>query len=456
MWRSRQLPSNCNLVTLPGQQCPGFLFGEVTTMIDNKLSNVTPITDALWARWKKLAAEEDRGIAALRANRLDQGRIAKELRDLYPSNIEFGAECNKRFPNLSHQRINDLIWFGSLTDGARDNLWNEFPEITNVTWLREKVRTMFGVDYGLPSAKALADEPSPPQPPQTTASEPKTDEPPENKPQNDRPAEIQPQNDRQITERIGFHDAPLAAELYAVFLPKTRTTLTKLWKSRGGKQAWDLIVTAYNAGLVVPNNLNAHEPTLALLFPTGPTGFMRQYQLDNHKQRGFIRDVLLPKMIICRGQLLAQPERIREILNAYDRMQAEKQRTEQLDKTREQALNTMLPGQEELTVYGVTVWPRLDVLHGSYDYDQIRTACWTFKDLLAWNLTTNDANPGSIGIKIRLSTKWYSEYLIRNNNRENPVRSIFGLIFWLSKLYENAPEAACKWPQYPHVECEWP
>ena len=36
-------------------------------------------------------------------------------------------------------------------------------------------------------------------------------------------------------------------------------------------------------------------------------------------------------------------------------------------------------------MFGQTVWPRLDIRQGDYDYDQVRAAIWTFRDYESWN-----------------------------------------------------------------------
>jgi hypothetical protein len=109
--------------------------------------------------------------------------------------------------------------------------------------------------------------------------------------------------------------------------------------------------------------------------------------------------------------------------------------------------------EQEIVFYGTRLWPRLPTAT-QYDYDQIRAAVWTFKDFHSWNMTTNDTAPGSIALRTRFLVKWFSVYLIRINGRENPMARIFNLMKWLSSLYEQAPDAECKWPMHPHAEAD--
>jgi len=162
-------------------------------------------------------------------------------------------------------------------------------------------------------------------------------------------------------------------------------------------------------------------------------------------------------MKACRDQLLAQPERMREILAEYDAAQNAKAKIEIDNNRRNEALARLPSAEQELVMFGRMVWPRLDNLQGEYDYDQIRAAIWTFRDLDNWNRQIEtDNRVGSRAIRIRLTCKWLNEYLMRHDpRRENPMRRILGLIQWLSKLMELAPEAECKWPPYPSAEAEW-
>jgi hypothetical protein len=67
-------------------------------------------------------------------------------------------------------------------------------------------------------------------------------------------------------------------------------------------------------------------------------------------------------------------------------------------------------------MFGRVVWPRLDNLQGEYDYDQIRAAIWTFRDLDNWNRQIKtDNRVGSRAIRIRLTC-------MRQRNHEEQQR----------------------------------
>jgi hypothetical protein len=160
-------------------------------------------------------------------------------------------------------------------------------------------------------------------------------------------------------------------------------------------------------------------------------------------------------MIACRDKLIANPDKMLDILNAHAAEQKAAERAQEAESKRQAAVAALATGQGEIVMYGATLWPRLDNRQGEYDYDQVRAAVWTFRDLDNWNRQiANDNGVGSRGIRIRLSTKWYSEYLIRNG-RDNPIRRIFTLVHHITRLMEAAPDAPCKWPPYPTAEAEW-
>jgi hypothetical protein len=225
---------------------------------------------------------------------------------------------------------------------------------------------------------------------------------------------------------------------------------------RGGRKIWELILEAIDLGLVPINDACISTTCLRVLVPGASSrGFCSQFNLLNPRDRMEIRDQLFPIMVARRERILAEPHRIGEIVTEYCNEMHAKAKTEAQEKQRQEAVATLAPGQSELMMFGKTVWPRLDDRQGAYDYDQIRAAIWTFRDLDNWNRQIEkDNGAGSRAIRIRLSTKWYGEYVIRNG-RDSPMRAIFGLVHWMSRLMETNPDGQCKWPAYPTSEAEW-
>ena len=120
-----------------------------------------------------------------------------------------------------------------------------------------------------------------------------------------------------MTVRCGFAQAPRAAEIYEIFQNKeARATLGRVWRGKRGQEIWKLIVTALNAGLLVKNGRAFSTASMLMLFPLAPV--IKNYDdLQDPSQLSRVRDLLLPLMIDCRDELLANPERAAETLEEH-------------------------------------------------------------------------------------------------------------------------------------------
>ena len=143
------------------------------------------------------------------------------------------------------------------------------------------------------------------------------------------PAEskIESKIESKMTDRCGFADAPRAAEFYNLFRSKdARANLSRIWHGKRGRSIWALMIEALNAGLITENDRSFRTASLLLLFPSLPsTG---NYDLENPEHLGFVRDCVLPAIIACRDELLANPERTEEIVKEYFSRQESTETTE--------------------------------------------------------------------------------------------------------------------------------
>jgi hypothetical protein len=295
-------------------------------------------------------------------------------------------------------------------------------------------------------SNSTSGENSTPKSPPAITNAPKSDKPREPKQPSKTP--------KPITSKTGFYEAPRAQEIAAKFTNKeARVDLSRIWKDRNGKQIWELIATALDGGLLVETARTNIAPTLQLLFPLAPTGYARRFDLTKLPQRKQVKDQILPAMIACRDKLLAEPDRMREIMAEYEQERITQQREVVVEQRRSTAVAAMPPTEQELMMFGQTVWPRLDIRQGDYDYDQVRAAIWTFRDYESWNQMAKE-DTGSHALRIRNSLRYLGEYLQRTD-RNNPTAKIFSLIIWFSRLMEKNPKGECKWPMYPHVEGQW-
>jgi hypothetical protein len=267
----------------------------------------------------------------------------------------------------------------------------------------------------------------------------------------------------EVESKAGRHSVlsalPRGKQIASLFhVQKTRSLIGKICKGKtnsSGYKILELIHLSIDAGLLTENDFGFSTPSLCLLFPKCPKNYANRFDLTRTDHRKLIADTILPAMIACRDQLLTTPENIAAILADYEQRQRQETVAEKLAVQREKAVATLKAGECEIVMFGKTLWPRLDDLQGEYDYDQLRAAVWTFKDWNTWNQQiVADNGVNSRAIRIRLSTKWCSEYLIRHG-RDNPVRKIILLIQLISRLMETAPEAECRWPPHPTSEAEW-
>ena len=153
----------------------------------------------------------------------------------------------------------------------------------------------------------------------------------------------------------------------------------------------------------------------------------------------------MPAAIVNREAILAEPDRIEEIIDDYRREQKEevyKQvQTQQLAK----AVSQLPVTQQQVVVFGETLWPVVD---SSYDYDQLRAAVWYFRNISGLLSDGRDNSIGSIAIGIRQSIKFLSEYATHRSDQKK-MQTIFSLVRNVTILWEQNPKAECKWPMYP-------
>jgi hypothetical protein len=371
---------------------------------------------------------------------LDLAQAFADARARFPSNNEFGAWCGRNgHDHVSHQDRAALISMAENLPLARIVLEETERRSWQLIWAQEMKGRRSSASKKEPSAA------SSPQPHAEIAPALETDDPSKNQPA---------AAGAKVTKRSKMYGAPRADELASLFQnKKTRHMIARIWQSRGGKQIWELIISALDAGLITPNKRDIEKPNLALLFPSVPPIVARGYDLSNQMERTRVRELLLPTMIACRDKLFAEPDRFREIISEHEKDQRGQQQAITVAKKRAVAVAAMPPLEQELVMFGQTVWPRLDINQGEYTYDQVRAAIWTFRDFEAWNQMAKE-DTESHARRIRNSLRYLGEYLLRTD-RENPMARIYNLMSWFSHLMEKNPKAECKWPMYPHIEGQW-
>jgi hypothetical protein len=164
----------------------------------------------------------------------------------------------------------------------------------------------------------------------------------------------------------------------------------------------------------------------------------------------------------CRADLdprrvafIAHPEHLEEIVKAHWRQEQETANREATERDIEQAMHDLPRGQEKLVLFGSLLWPPVaeEFRRLEYDYDQVRTAAWYFRDINKW---LRNESPASRAIYIRLSTRWFQEYLDRCNSAGGSIKRVLSLIRLMARLLENNPDGECVYPISPYNgEGQW-
>jgi hypothetical protein len=162
----------------------------------------------------------------------------------------------------------------------------------------------------------------------------------------------------------------------------------------------------------------------------------------------------MPAAIANREAILAAPENVEKIINDYRAKVGNQKRSQAEQEQLNKAKARMPAHQEEIIAYGKRFWPLLEERPFSYDYDQLRCACWFFRCLEAVLSTTKENTPHGRALSIRNLIKFPSEYTL-HIHRDHGLNNIFETLRSITFELEKNPEGECKWPGFPHVEGKW-
>jgi hypothetical protein len=235
----------------------------------------------------------------------------------------------------------------------------------------------------------------------------------------------------------------------------TRAVVGKAINGRGGKEVHALILGAIDAGILTPPGIATKRPSLRLLIPNGPRDFCMQLDLTNQAHRKKVREVIWPIIIEHKDEVIANPGNLEAIIKAGQQkkaMAAAALRRE--EEVQRKVVEIRTAGEQECIMYGVRLWPRVDSTYGEYNYDQIRAAAWTFRDLNSW--FDPRMSPGSKAICMRNLLRWFSLFHRRHYQAgEGGLMKVFALVGVMADLYAKSPDAECAMPHDPKVEAEW-
>ena len=182
--------------------------------------------------------------------------------------------------------------------------------------------------------------------------------------------------------RNSFYKLPRGKEINAVYLGESaHAKIGKAVHARGGRELWQMILDAVDAGFSTPNrNATTKSLTLRVLFTSWPPEklpgkFVNRYNLADPRHRRFVRDVIWPIALANRDAVLADPTCLERLVMNRDRQE---QTTPQV--TPQPKVPALPPNEYPCTMYGLNIWPR--PVTASYDYRQARAATWLFHDLM--------------------------------------------------------------------------
>jgi hypothetical protein len=195
---------------------------------------------------------------------------------------------------------------------------------------------------------------------------------------------------------------------------------------------------------------------LRLLIPDGPIIYCSKFDLTSPAVRKRIREEVWPAILACKDEVLANPADLENIVARWRReTHAARSEARKVEEIKRAVVAVTAAGQEPCIMFGVTLWPRPGNDFGTYDYDQIRVAAWTFRD---WNMWLDkSSSPASKAICIRNMIRWLVAFHDRVNPSagQHPLRKAMALIGTIAGLMEKNPTGECRIPCDPKIEGQW-
>jgi hypothetical protein len=235
----------------------------------------------------------------------------------------------------------------------------------------------------------------------------------------------------------------------------TRSVVGKAINGRGGKEVHALILGAIDAGILTAPGIATKRPSLRLLIPNGPRNYCAQFDLTNQAHRKKVREVIWPIILEHKDEVIVNPGNLETIIKAGQQKKvAAVAAAKHAAEVKRKVLEIRTAGEQECIMFGVRLWPRVDQTYGEYNYDQIRAAAWTFRDLNSW--FDPRMSPGSKAICIRNSLRWVTLFHRRHYPPgQGHLIKVFALVGVMADLHTKSPDAECIIPHDPKVEAEW-
>lgn len=240
---------------------------------------------------------------------------------------------------------------------------------------------------------------------------------------------------KKIDGKHSFRGWPRAEEVAAIY--QNRNVYSRIGAAlnkKGGAKIWDLILQAMDAGFLTTNSICPNEINLGILFPNAPQRFRGSRLLIDKNDLKVVTDQIMPAAIANRNAILADPDNIESIIRDHAVRLRDAAMAEQYAKKIQAAKATMKADEHEVVIFGKTFWPIFDWdPELAYDYETLRVAVWTFRELHLMARSTSDPSPRSSALHIRYSIK----FLWRCADKQ--MRKILHLITDLTRALEANP-----------------
>jgi hypothetical protein len=254
---------------------------------------------------------------------------------------------------------------------------------------------------------------------------------------------------------------PGSEDIIGLFQNKdSRTKINQILGNRGGKDLVALMREVRDTGFLQEHNASITRPSLRLLFPDASVRYANKFDLLKPADRKTVREQILPAVVAHRERLLADPGSIEQIVDEYWKAKREAELAARREAVLTQKLGQMAENERETIMFGEMLWPRLDERRGIYDYNQLRSAIYIFRE---FQTLADGQSPGSTRIYAKQLMRWFDNYInlfCKAPDGSTPIevagiRAITRLVRLLGDLFAANPDGECRYAPSPHVEGEW-
>lgn len=210
---------------------------------------------------------------------------------------------------------------------------------------------------------------------------------------------------------------------------RVKKAIARALKQPYGNDLWGLILTSLDSGILARSidvlNGKGYKISLSLLIHRCDKSVEEAYNLTSVEHLQEIRDLVLPAVIESKSLVLKNPQQLGRIINKY-----------RVSKNATPIQRSLKPGEEEIIMFGRTVWPTMNDL---YSYSHTLHAVWQFE---------RHRKVISSPVNIRFITRPFEHLAIEESI--STLKSVIDLVHHLCGLMEENPTGICQAPPEPN------